>query len=297
MDTREEEIAQIEQKLIPVLLKRFWWIYFGSLVVALLIGYYHVFSVLPRPVITDGITTTSHVVYQVTTSSRYGGRATTKISARGIHYTWHGQSYDILGGTDEDMGMAVPVRVIFDAGHPEKAFELSIAGLMDFKILKTTLTIWIVLSGFLLAFASSDSHFTALTFNIPNLTIKSSIYLLVIIVLIPLFPLGDLLLFGKKADGVRGDDPAYKDGHYYSSIHFTADSAQYVIYSQYVEEYAKGADRHFPVIYQRDNPNRACLYQLVPLYSENSYLFVLMGFCLVLLAAWFAASRMSVYES
>jgi hypothetical protein len=291
MDTSEENIEQIEQQVRPVLAKWFWQFYLGSLVVLVLLCFHHVFSVLPHPVKVDGITTGLHKMYQVQGHTRMGGSYTTQITARGIHYTWQGQSYDIIGGWDEEADGAVHVPVIFDAGHPEKALELSPLGLMDFYVIRWGGLIWIVLSGLLLAFASSDSHFTALDFNIPNLTIKSFFYLLVIILLIPLYPLTDLLVFGKKADGVRGENPGYVDGHYTSAILFKAGGTQYTIYSQYAEEYEPGADRHFSVIYQPDNPNRACLYQLGPLYSNNLYLSALMAFSLILLAAWFAASR------
>jgi hypothetical protein len=293
MATREEEIEQIDQQVTPVLAKWFWRFYFGSLMVLVLLCYHHVFSVLPHPVTVDGITTGLHKMYQVQGHNRMGGTYTTEITARGIHYTYQGQSYNIIGGWDEDADGSVHVPVIFDAGHPEKAFEFSLLGLMDFYVIRWGALIWIVLSGLLLAFASSDSSFTALDFNIPTLTIKSFVYLLVIILLIPLYPLTDLLLFGKKADGVRGDTPGYSYGHYTSSILFKAGGAQYVIYSEYAEEYEPGLDRHFPVLYWPDNPNRACLYQLGPLYSNNLYLSALMAFSLILLAAWFSASRVS----
>ena len=288
MATQQQESEQTDEQATPWVVKHFWLAYIGSFALTFLVSCHAAFSVLPLPVIASGITTESHTVYKTGGYSKYGRRNSLDIEARTIHYAYQGKDYDIMGGWDEEEGRSVPVHVIFNATQPQKAFELSLGGLMDFRIMRFALPAWIILSGFLFAFASSDSHFTATYFNIPRLTAKSFMYKLIIVLAIPLFPSTDLLLFGKHTTGTMGDDADQVDGHFCRPIFYDARGQQYALHSAYADEYERKTGNQFSVIYMPGNPQRSCLFQVGPLYDNG--LTIVMGMSLLLLLSWFAGS-------
>jgi len=287
MELNEDEIEQLERKAIPIMAKRFWLLYIGSLLLAVFVSYHNVFTVLPSPVVENGITMENHEVYRAGMYSR-GRNINELLFARKIKFTWHDKTYEIMGGWDEEMERGVPVKVVFNASHPERALELSLPGLLDFRVFRWAITFWIFFSGFVYAFASSDSHFTAFNFNIPRLTAWSFIFMLVTILLIPLYSSADLLLFGKKADGIMADHADEVNGSFERAIVFTADGIEYSAYSSYADEYEKKTGNHFSILYRPDNPNRCCVYQLGALYS-NKYTIV-MGISLIFLTGWLYSS-------
>ena len=283
----EEQTAQMEGDVMPFMAKHFWLFYIGSLLFAIMLSYHHIVNILPNPVIANGVTTRLQKTYETKFYNRRGG-FTESLYARKIKFKWQNRNYEIIGGWDEEMDGGVPVKVVFNKGQPEQAQELSLPGLLDFSVLRWAIPAWIIFSGYFYAFAYADEHFTAFNFRVPKLTYKSFASLLIILLFIPLYPVTDLILFGKKTEGIMGDEADYVNGSYLRPIVFKAAGVSYSAYSQYADDYEKKTGNRFSIIYRPDNPNRCCLFQAGALYSNNYT--ILMGIALILLTGWLYGS-------
>ena len=129
-----------------------------SVLLLLALSFHKVPSLLKDPITTEG--TVVKIEETVYVGGRYGRIS---IKTQIIDFGYEGHSYRIRGGSDEAQArLGRVVQVIFPRAHPELGAELSIEGLLDWKLAAKLFYMWLIIAGSLLALARLNRHFRIL---------------------------------------------------------------------------------------------------------------------------------------
>ncbi|MCW3125480.1 MAG: hypothetical protein JWO03_1138 [Bacteroidetes bacterium] len=284
MEAENEITTKVTRFITPHFLS----LYFGSLILCLLISYHPVLSILPHPVTAKGTVTQNKVRYTYAYRTRYHGRSNIDIIAPVINFEYNGAKYSILGGGDESYTVGQEAKVVFNAASPGKALQLSPMGMVDFPVAKNAFIFWVVISGLIFAFASADDHFTLLNFKVRKLTLPSFILVATVIICMPFFRYADLILFGTRTDCMVTIDSEFVGHDLYRVITYQAHGVEFKTYNEYLDQDDENIGKHFPLLYLSNNPERSTVYTFNGMY--NNTWFVIVVISLIFLCGWFYAS-------
>jgi hypothetical protein len=139
---------------------------------------------------------------------------------------------------------------------------------------------------------NEDTTFSTLfNFNLYHLTVRNAFLIAIPILLIPLIPHATLLLAGVKTHAIVTNQMVFaNDGHPYRAAVYTIDHKEYKAPIQdYDYDKKEMIGYAAPVIYLPSRPSTNSLYTFHALYVNNWT--IPMGMALILLVAWFFATR------
>jgi hypothetical protein len=257
--------------------------------------FHKVFPIVIDPVIVKAKTSDEIVAYKYHYTGHgmmnRGQRSTTDVTARLIVFEYEGKRYTIVGGLDELEGEGIDTRVIFNRSTPQNAAEYTFIGLIDFPVLRLAFLIWIFFGAILYATATSDRHFSLFNFDIKKPTIRQTMAIAFILLLLPFIKHGKALILGKTTKGLITDEVIFADDR---SMH------RAIVYQVNDKEYKFAAEgnyndgdymigRTIPIRYDVTKPQNVCICDFNIIYDNNWLVATGMG--LIFLSGWFFATR------
>jgi hypothetical protein len=239
---------------------------------------------LSHPVIKKGVVVDSKVV------AIYGSRKRTVIKAPVVEFEYGSKKYHIIGGWDAQKGLGIKTSVIFNASTPENGAEFTVLGLLDFRLFRIAFIIWLFLSGGLYALVTLDKHFSLFDVDFKKMTVPRFLLIAILLLILPLLKDGKTWILGTKTEGlVTNESMRTNDGSMHWTVIFKANNKEYKLGATGEYDGSDMFGKMIPIKYNPDNPDNACIDDIVEVYSNKWN--ILTGLGLMFLTAWYFATR------